>query len=412
MKSVLYFALLFVVLWSPNLSAAEQFEEKKIDTGESSSSVHEDADIKENLKQDLPKNVIQENEPESFKSNSTNVDKLNVEEAKTEGATNEEKLQHNENKAPETEKAINGNERNDKDLPDLGNNLPKESKDVMTPSLPSVDDKEVNKDLALPPNASLNENTTDLQKDLQVDKKVDVEENKSSENSTDKLSEKKEEKAKGQPREEKVKEPANARNGQNQVKPTTKEGEEGKEEEKKNSQKWTKLNREPVKKWYHESAQSKPIYKRQYDNLNEHLSKTIFIDDYIKQFFYCIKKNNLICLRGIINKLEKMGLTAQEVLKFRNKLGDTPLIYAVKQGGIDAVRFLLLQGANPEVVNNSLHSPINIAIERGRVDMINAIAEMMLYLSEHKRIDNKEDLEMYDWAVRTKENNELQCNED
>lgn len=36
--------------------------------------------------------------------------------------------------------------------------------------------------------------------------------------------------------------------------------------------------------------------------------------------FYCIKNNYLPCLRGIISKLEKSGLTIYEILKFRHKL--------------------------------------------------------------------------------------------
>ncbi|UIP93168.1 ankyrin repeat domain-containing protein [Wolbachia endosymbiont of Anopheles demeilloni] len=176
------------------------------------------------------------------------------------------------------------------------------------------------------------------------------------------------------------------------ITPVNKENEE--------SEKWTKLNKEIKKEWNHKS---KSIYKRQYDSLNEHLPKTIFTDDYSKQFFYCIKKGNLICLRGVINKLEKIGLTIQEILRFRNKLGDTPLIYAVKQGEVDTVRFLLLQGADPRVVDNNFKSPIEIAIERKQINIINAIAEMMPYLLEDKEINNEEDSEIYNFAIKTKE---------
>ncbi|NSM56781.1 ankyrin repeat domain-containing protein, partial [Wolbachia endosymbiont of Atemnus politus] len=261
------------------------------------------------------------------------------------------------------------------------------------------------KDLKTEPlSPDLNKDTANPQKDLQVDKKIDVEKSKPSENNTDKLLEEK--KVDGQVGKEEMKKLAEGKNS------TTKKDEKNKQEEEKNLQKWTKLERESIKEWYHKNTQSKSIYKRQYDNLNEHLPTTVFVDDYSKQLFYCIKKNNLVCLRGIISKLEKLGLTVQEVLKFRNKFGDTPLIYAIKQDEVDIVRFLLLQGADPKVVNNSLQSPIDIAIKRGRIDMVNAIAEMIPCLLEHKRIDNKESLEMYNWAVKTKEDNELQCNEE
>jgi|GEM_PF-2864351 len=415
MRSILYFTLLFVVFGSSNLFAVEQVERKKTDAGESVSSVHENVDIRKNLKQDAPESTAQETEPESSKSDPTDVDRLNVgkaQDTKTEGAINKKEPQHDESKAPAVEKTIGGGEKSDKNLPDPGNNLPEKSKDEVTPSLPSVTDKEVNENLVLPPSAGLNEDVADLQKDLQVDKKVDAKENKPSENNTDKLLGEKKEKEEDQAEKEEVKKLAEDHSRKNRIKPITRRDEENKQEEEKNLQRWTKLDREAIKEWYQKNAQSKSVYKRQYDKLNEHLPTTVFIDDYSKQLFYCIKKNNLVCLRGIISKLEKLGLTTQEVLKLRNKLGDTPLIYAVKQGEVDIVRFLLLQGADPKAVNDSLQSPIDIAIERGRVDMINAITEMIPHLLEHKRIDNKESLEMYNWAVKTKGDNELQCNED
>ncbi|MDM8334871.1 ankyrin repeat domain-containing protein [Wolbachia pipientis] len=415
MKSILYFTLLFIMFGSLSLLAVEQVERKKTDADESISSVHDNVDIRKSLKQDAPESTAQRTKPESSKSDPMSVDKLNVkktQDTKIEGATNKKEPQYDENKTPTDEKAIGGSEKGDKDLPNLGDNLPKESKDEVTPDLSSVTNKEMGKNLALPSSASLNESAVDLRKDLQINEKVDVEENKPLENNTDKLLEEKKEKVENQTGEGEVKGLAKDHNGKNQVKPITKEDEKSKQEEKKDLQKWTKLNREQAKEWYHKDTQSKSIYKRQYDTLNEHLPTTIFINDYSTQLFYCIKKNNLVCLRGIISKLEKLGLTTQEVLKFRNKLGNTPLIYAVKRGEIDVVRFLLLQGADPKVVNNNLQSPIDIAIKRGRVDMINAIAEMTPYLLEYKRIDNKESLEMYDWAVKTKENNELQCSKD
>ncbi|MCA4774971.1 ankyrin repeat domain-containing protein, partial [Wolbachia endosymbiont of Mansonella ozzardi] len=380
--------------------------------GESISSVHENVGIRKNLKQDAPESTAQGIEHESSESDTTDVDKLSFEKArdsKAEGAVNKKEPQLDEDKVPTVKKTIG---RGDKSNKDFGNNLPEKSKDEVTPSLPSVTDKEVNRNLVLPPSTGLNEDVADLQKSLQFDKKVDIEENKPSENNTDKLLEGKKEKEEDQAEKEEVKKSAKNRSRKNQVKPITRRDEENKQEEEKNLQKWTKLDREPIKEWYQKNAQSKLVYKRQYDKLNEHLPTTVFINDYSKQLFYCIKKNNLVCLRGITSKLEELGLTTQEVLKLRNKLGDTPLIYAVKQGEVDIVRFLLLQGADPKVVNNSLQSPVDIAIERGRVDMINAITEMIPHLLKHKRIGNKESLEIYNWAVKTKEDNELQCNED
>ncbi|AGJ99805.1 hypothetical protein wCauA_05820 [Wolbachia endosymbiont of Carposina sasakii] len=395
MKNILYFILLVVVFGSLSLFAIEQREEKKI------GSVHKNENVGAR-KQDLLSSTNQKDELKS------NVDAKQTQEAESkrlDGTTDKEKLQHNENKASVVEKTISEGEKIDKDLP---NDQLEGSTDKFAQNLPNMANKEVNKDLKpepLPLSADLNENTTDPQKNLQADQKIDIKDNELSKSDASQLLEGKKEKVENQSEEKKVKETNSNSKDRNRVKPITKKD----ESEKKNLQKWTKLNREPIKEWGHKDIQSKSIYKRQYDSLNEHLPTTVFIDDYSKQFFYCIKKNNLTCLRGVISKLEKIGLTIQEILRFRNKLGDTPLIYSVKQGEVDIVRFLLLQGADLRVVNNNFQSPIDIAIEKKQINIINAIAEMMPHLLEDRKIDNKESSAMYDWAVKTKENNESQC---
>ncbi len=386
MKNILYFILLVVVFGSLSLFAVEQFEEKKIESVQK----NENVGVR---KQDST------NQKDELKSN---VDAKQTQEAESKRVADKEKLRHNENKASVVGKTISEGERIDKDLP---NDQLEESTGEFARNLPNVANKEVNKDLKpepLPLSADLNENTTDPQKNLQADQKIDIKDNELSKSDASQLLEEKKEKVESQFEEKKVKETNSNSKDRNRVKPITKKD----ESEKKNLQKWTKLNREPIKEWGHKDIQSKSIYKRQYDSLNEHLPTTVFIDDYSKQFFYCIKKNNLPCLRGIISKLEKIGLTTQEILRFRNKLGDTPLIYSVKQGEVDIVRFLLLQGADLRVVNNNFQSPIDIAIEKKQINIINAIAEMMPHLLEDRKIDNKESSAMYDWAVKTKE---IQC---
>ncbi|VVC42770.1 Ankyrin repeat-containing domain,Ankyrin repeat [Cinara cedri] len=184
------------------------------------------------------------------------------------------------------------------------------------------------------------------------------------------------------------------------------------ENERKKLQQWLELKRDRIGGWARENSHSKLIYKRQYDSLNEHLPTSVFVHDYSKQLFYCIKKNNLSCLRGIINKLEKIGLSIEESLKSRNKLGDTPLIYAAKWGEIDMVRFLLLQGSELNSVNYNFQSAMDIAITKKHVGIINAIAEMTPRLVEHKKINNKKDSAMYNWAIKTKKDNESKCDAD
>lgn len=409
MKNILYFVLLAAV---SNLFAAERFEEewnKKINADELVKPLypHDNVDVEKDLKQDLPNSKNQKDELEPLKNNATDVGKLNTEqiqetEHKEVGDTTS--VEHDKNQISTSEKTISEDKKVDEDL---GNSS---QTDEVARDLQNVIEKENLKTEPLPLIANLNENAADLQKDLQASKEIDVKD--SNKLSADDVSKPLEEKKEEDTAEKKVSGDFKERNGKNRAKPIAKKDDDDEQSQKKSLQKWTKLNKEPIKEWNNKNVQSKSIYKRQYDNLNEHLPPTIFIDDYSKQLFYCIKKNNLSCLRGIISKLEKIGLTTEEVLKFRNKFGDTPLIYAVKHSEIDIVRFLLLQGADPRVVNNNFQSPIDVAIERKQIDIINVIAEMTPHLLEHRKISNKESSEMYDWARETKENNEFQRDED
>ncbi|HCE59230.1 MAG TPA: hypothetical protein DEQ74_00095, partial [Wolbachia sp.] len=72
-------------------------------------------------------------------------------------------------------------------------------------------------------------------------------------------------------------------------------------------------------------------------------------------------------------------------------------------GEIDMVRFLLLQGSDLNAVNYNFQSAMDIAITKKYVNIINAIAEMTPRLVEYKRINNKKDSAMYNWATNTKE---------
>lgn len=403
MKNILYFVLLAAV---SNLFAAERFEEewnKKINADESVYQ-HDNVDVRKDLKQDLPNSINQKDELEPLKNNATDVSKLNTEqiqESESKKADDIISVELDKNQTTISEKTIEDKKVDE----DLGNSL---QADEVARDLQNVIEKENLKTEPLPLIANLNENAADLQKDLQASKEIDV---KDSKLSADDVSKPLEEKKEEDTAEKKVSGDFKERNGKNRARSIAKKDEDDEQSQKKSLQKWTNLNKEPIKEWNNKNVQSKSIYKRQYDSLNEHLPPTIFIDDYSKQLFYCIKKNNLSCLRGIISKLEKIGLTTEEVLKFRNKFGDTPLIYAVKHSEIDIVRFLLLQGADPRVVNNNFQSPIDVAIERKQIDIINVIAEMTPHLLEHRKISNKESSEMYDWARETKENNESQCDE-
>ncbi|MCV3769645.1 MAG: hypothetical protein K0T53_02920, partial [Wolbachia pipientis] len=312
----------------------QQLKEKKIDVDKLVSFISESIGIEENLKQDLSQSMIiqQRHDLEFFKNA---VDILSVEkmqDLKRREKENEEELQYGK----------------DKGLLNISSkNLSKGSRNEVTFNLPPSLE-EMNKSLIFPLSTNLGENAIDLQqKDLQIYEGINVEKDEFSKSDADKLLEKK--KLYEQIKKEEVKKLAKSRNIEKLF--AAKKDERSVRDGEKNPQKWKKLSSESVNEWRYKNVQNESIYRRQYDNLNEHLPVTMFIADYSKQLFFCIRKNNLICLRGIMGELEKLGLTVQEMLKFRNRFGDTPLIYAVKKGEIDVVRFFLLQGADPEVTN-------------------------------------------------------------
>ncbi|OEY86982.1 hypothetical protein BIY23_00575 [Wolbachia pipientis] len=188
-------------------------------------------------------------------------------------------------------------------------------------------------------------------------------------------------------------------------KPTNKEARITNKENKK-LKSWVDLKKEPVRKWPYQETQDKPIHKRQYDDMNMHLPTTAYVHDYSKQLFYCVGKDDILCMRGIINKFENIGFSIKEILDLRNSMGDTPLIYAARRGVLNVVRFLLLQGADVNAVNTKFESALDITNKK---DIINAINEMKSGKIEVKKVSNKKDSDLYNWAISAKENNESWC---
>nr|WP_240375119.1 ankyrin repeat domain-containing protein [Anaplasma marginale] len=89
---------------------------------------------------------------------------------------------------------------------------------------------------------------------------------------------------------------------------------------------------------------------------------------------------------AVVGELETMGKAPKFVLEeMRTKNGDNLLIYAVRHGAIDTVRYLLSNGADVSVKNDRGETPLSVAIDKGRVDMINAISEMQVGFSEEEQ---------------------------
>ena len=122
----------------------------------------------------------------------------------------------------------------------------------------------------------------------------------------------------------------------------------------------------------------KEIESGQYDEMNSHLPIVYDLRAYYTQIFYCIMNDDISGLRALINKLEELDVSLSTIL-YRVRtviLGDNILAYAVRNGKLDIVRFLLSIGANSNITNYRNETPLNIAVKNGQVDIIRAILTM------------------------------------
>ncbi|MCU7611903.1 ankyrin repeat domain-containing protein [Anaplasma capra] len=119
-----------------------------------------------------------------------------------------------------------------------------------------------------------------------------------------------------------------------------------------------------------------------YNDNNSHLPRFYDAREYYAHVFYCAKSNNITGLMALVNELENLGKDLKFVLEgVRTKSGDNVLIYAIRHGAIDTVRYLLSNGANVMIKNNKGETPLSVAVASGRADMINAVSEMQVGLS-------------------------------
>lgn len=141
-----------------------------------------------------------------------------------------------------------------------------------------------------------------------------------------------------------------------------------------------------VRHWPHRRAAHPYIETDAYNNNNTHLPRFYRAEDYYAHVFHCAKMNNITGLLAVINELAVMGKDQQFVMeKMRAENGDNLLIHAVRHGAIDTVRYLLSNGADVGVKNDKGETPLSVAIDKGRVDVINAISEMQVGFSEEEQ---------------------------
>ncbi|WP_246575225.1 ankyrin repeat domain-containing protein [Neoehrlichia mikurensis] len=162
------------------------------------------------------------------------------------------------------------------------------------------------------------------------------------------------------------------------------QGEQGKQVQLSSSAKsaseWKNLNsgQSLLDQWLFYRNPIEFIEVRNYDEENSHLPKVTSLNDYYEQMFYCVRDNDVSGLRAVIYKLENLGINVTTVLEDlrTQEEGDNLLLYAIREGSIDAVRFLLSIGSKPDINNDHSETPLGIAVKNKRADIVNAIVEM------------------------------------
>ncbi|MGN7678811.1 MAG: ankyrin repeat domain-containing protein [Anaplasma sp.] len=119
------------------------------------------------------------------------------------------------------------------------------------------------------------------------------------------------------------------------------------------------------------------IELREYNSSNTHLPRFHNLKERYKHVFYCAKSSNITGLMAVIDELESLGEERKFILEeLITKEGDNLLIFSVRNGALDTVRYLLSIGVNVEAKNAKGETPLSVAVDSGNIDMINAISEM------------------------------------
>jgi len=120
---------------------------------------------------------------------------------------------------------------------------------------------------------------------------------------------------------------------------------------------------------YRRETMPEAIYKKQYEEGNQHLPKVVYESDYDGLLFGCIESGDSDALRSVIIQGRS--------LEVRNRDGDTPLLYATLIGNVDAARILLEHGADVDAQNlkNGVNA-LQIAAFIGSEELARLLLEM------------------------------------
>ena len=137
--------------------------------------------------------------------------------------------------------------------------------------------------------------------------------------------------------------------------------------------------------WFHEHEEllqklyvyvSPKIYKKKYDEENQHLPIAMYANDYISFAFDMVQKGDIGALDTLIN-----SQVVNDILNIKNERGDTLLLHAVKAGKIDVIQYLLNKGCdNIYYTNKKGLDAVSIALVKKRIDILETFKE---YLQQH-----------------------------
>lgn len=163
---------------------------------------------------------------------------------------------------------------------------------------------------------------------------------------------------------------------------------------------WEDLFKDEIAVWKYKKTPNMTIYGKLGENNNNHLPRIVYLQDYNQQIYYCIIKNDLSGLRAIINKLEGIGMTADDILTLKPDLVHDLLTFAMKTGKRNIVDFLLYKGAVFSA--DSSDELLSAAIQYGYFDLADSIINVRN--SSFKKINNDLNSNMYKWAMKVKHN--------
>ncbi len=110
------------------------------------------------------------------------------------------------------------------------------------------------------------------------------------------------------------------------------------------------------------------IYKKEYDTDNRHLPVARYEQEYDQQLFLAAAHDRVDVIRGFLDQQGRLP-------NMRNEVGDTVLLYAVRNGSQNTVRMLLGRGADANAVNDAGVSALQYALLTERADITEALLE-------------------------------------